>query len=325
MTQKFCSIPFTSLHASYTNSTCCIGNADKQHYKKIYKLGQLWNCDEFVSLRKKILAGDYSSCIACYLHSKDRLPVATEDDLNRNVVLSDGPRVVFISTDFSCQLNCQSCRVNKQISNKHNIDIITDNTINLLSDALDMGVVRLVMCGNGEIFFSPVYANVLNWLETKLDHHHNIKIRVMTNGLRIPYGWKTWPKSMSHVDRLSISIDSCTQDIYESVRRGGKWSDMIRSLEFVSRLKETNSIKTLIGVFVVQRDNFRQMGDFVDFVKQYKFDTVLFRRLGKFGQDKDEFAERSIHLKSHPLHKEYIDITKDHRLLDPIVNTSGIY
>jgi MoaA/NifB/PqqE/SkfB family radical SAM enzyme len=61
-------------------------------------------------------------------------------------------------------------------------------------------------------------------------------------------------KFLDSVDRFSISIDAGSKEVYEDVRRPGKWEVLLENLDFIKECK-----KDTIYNFVLQKNNFRDL------------------------------------------------------------------
>lgn len=313
----FCPVPFRELFlGQYVSATCCPGFVDKKfHYRgHVESLDELWNCEQFVLLREKILGGDFSPCYNC-----PRLRNGTLKDYrgnNTKAVLTTGPQLIEVSLDNSCQLQCPSCRQYLVTASEKQVTERLEQAKNIIAAA--KYTKRINFAGSGEVFFSPVYIGVLDWLESNIEQYKDLHITIRTNGLRLMWGWARWPKTMRLVDRITISIDAASKATYEKIRLGGSWEKLLQNLQFVSELIQSNDI-TFKCVFVVQRDNFHEMGDFVEFVSRYGCSKIFYNRFGKLGQTDSGFSMRNVMDESHPQHQQYLISKQDPRLQNPIV------
>jgi hypothetical protein len=71
----------------------------------------------------------------------------------------------------------------------------------------------------------------------------------------------------------------------------------------------------------VQRDNFREMLDFVALGKQLGVDDIWFQRLTNYGAyDERTFAQADVTSPSHPDHAELLEILRNPLLQGPGIN-----
>lgn len=80
---------------------------------------------------------------------------------------------------------------------------------------------------------------------------------------------------------LTFSIDGATKEVYEHIRRGARFEEVIEKINLVNglRSKLNSNMKTRLNVLIM-RTNYYQIEEFLDFAKQYKFDTLFFNATG---------------------------------------------
>jgi hypothetical protein len=115
-----------------------------------------------------------------------------------------------------------------------------------------------------------------------------------------------------HVKMAEISIDAATKDTYENkTRLGGNWDVLMKNLEFISKIK---TIETLIFSFVVQKNNFREMEQFVLLIdslfKHTGIKTIIqFQKVVQWPSISDErYKDMKIW---EPTNSEYKDFVKE--------------
>jgi MoaA/NifB/PqqE/SkfB family radical SAM enzyme len=94
---------------------------------------------------------------------------------------------------------------------------------------------------------------------------------LFTNGMLIK---KLLPTTgiFPRITEYRISIDAGSPEVYEKVRVGGDWDTLIGSLEF---LKEQGLSKLVNLQFVVQKNNFRDIPNFIQLLDKYNFKGLL--------------------------------------------------
>jgi MoaA/NifB/PqqE/SkfB family radical SAM enzyme len=190
------------------------------------------------------------------------------------------------------------------------------------SELLD-GTHELIITGHGDAFASPIYRNFLERFDAMA--YPDTKILLMTNGLLFTRGmWRRIASSHPAIVGVSVSVDAATPDTYQK-NRGGDFGLLMRNLEFISELVSERKLWTELS-FVVQTNNYREIPAFVDLAKSLRFDRVLFQKLihwsGTFSEH--EFSVRAVHLTDHPEHQEFLEVLKDSRLHDAIVDMSNL-
>ena len=83
----------------------------------------------------------------------------------------------------------------------------------------------------------------------------------------------------SGLDRLIVSIDGTTQEIYESYRKNGKLSKVLEGTENVIAWKKKSKSKTpeVVWQFLVVRPNEHQVNEAKELAKAYEVDKIAFK------------------------------------------------
>ncbi len=327
----FCPFPFDYITVCdngdvYLCSACrmhtSVGNINRN------SLLEIWNSENAVKVREAIFDGSYKFCNEkeCELLQDHKLGKNEEftEQFYKGIIskqltkLKTNPRTIEISYDKSCNLSCPCCRQE---------NIICDGDefarLNMMQEKISesglRGVKRLMISGCGDPLASKIHRDFLQ----NFDHQRypDLRIKLQTNGLLLtPDMWDMIEKSHYAIDWISISIDAATKETYR-ITRGGNFDKLLRNLEFVSDLRRKKTIETFNINFVVQTNNFREMRQFIELGKRYSCDYIVFQRIMNLGVDygmnsERKFQELAIHLKSHPMHKEFLEALKDPIFMD---------
>jgi MoaA/NifB/PqqE/SkfB family radical SAM enzyme len=151
---------------------------------------------------------------------------------------------------------------------------------------------RKILWQGGEIFLSEYFEDLFE----KAASYPNLRQDINTNGLFIN---EEWIKRFAKTNICLIySIDGVTKDIYEYIRGGARFEDLLKSLNLIKEYKERcnfdeNKIKTIINV-VIMRSNYSQLEQFVDFAYEYKFNVLQLTPIeGEFGSENIFFHKSS--------------------------------
>ncbi len=319
--------------------TCCcppwinhysFGNIMKQSFEEI------WNGKKAQEFRKSCLDGTFRFCninscphiqskYVCVMLKTDIFKKIGEpliSDIKKNrLVLSHGPLDVIFTYDRSCNLSCPSCRRTHIIARgnrKKELLSIQEKFMNtFLSDATNLEI-----SGSGDAFGSQLFRNFLFTL-TRKQAPKCCYVNILTNGLLLKRYWpKLSPLVRECVSSVSVSIDACTKKTYEINRYPAKWEELLPNLEFLRLLKLYGKLESLRFSFVVQKNNYHEIIDFIKFAIFYSADYVQFQIIEPdFLKDlgfKDyffEWKEKAVHEKKHPEHNKLLKI-----LSDPILN-----
>lgn len=328
---RFCDIPFKTLDVLDGKShLCCaswvlpsVGNLADEAWRDV------WNSSVAQDIRASIHDGSYRYCnkTACPLIGGNKLPtkdeVAARSDHwreiieNEHVVVSDGPHTVNLAYDKTCNLSCPSCRTKKiaaDAEKRARFDTLQEEAIlPMLREA------KLVfITGAGDPFASKNFRKLMERLGP--DDYPDLRFQIMTNGMLFNQReWERFPALHGRVAFLRISLDAAAGPTHELLRRGARWPVMEKNLAFASELRKEGLIDRLDLTFVVQTENYREMGDAVDLTNSYGADSMGFFRLTNWGTfTQAQYADKAVFMPAHPEHQEFLAAMKDTRLQDPV-------
>lgn len=324
-----CTRPFEELDVlEQSTHLCCAswlhksaGNLTTQSHDEV------WTSPAAVAIRQSIADGSYRYCnkVACpaipgrQLTPKSRF---ANDPWWQNAIATGqvdrGPRRVNLAYDRHCNLSCPSCRETLITSNdevRAQLDKITQRAIYPLLRTADEAFIT----GSGDPFASRTFRKLLAWISDETCP--NLKIVLMTNGMLFTEKeWAKFPNLKGKVRLAKISVDGASKATHESLRRGSKWEVMMENLPFIGSLVANSEIDALELVFVVQMENFREMGAFVDLAKRIGAQKVAFERITNWGTfTQDDYEEKAVFSPTHPFHDEFRNVMTDPRLADPMV------
>ena len=289
-----CLRPFYSLELNIRGdvSTCCpawtkgmIGNTRKK------SLAEIWNDEPIRNMRRMMLQGRWDkicrpNCpfIMSYRMTNRTVPLAgsadhaiTEEILSavraRQTFLKSGPTLLNLANSTVCNLNCIMCGREHHKDDRGLIEKTRMEVTEMLPNLRE-----LFLAGNGDPFARPDTRQLL--LNLAPEKHPELRINLLTNGLLLP---KYWDR-IQHLNfgYLDISIDAATAKTYETIRRGGRWQDLLRTLEVVSGAKDRFDLVMLN--MTVMRENYREIPAFVELASRYGFSAGINRIRGIWGE-----------------------------------------
>jgi organic radical activating enzyme len=254
------------------------------------KLEDIWTSNYANKLQHTVANKEYTYCATSHC------------GINHRDVHSNSPGYnIYLNIDDSCNLACPSCRKtakmhidgplfhSKQLQIYHMIDLINNTD----------SPVTIIMIGSGD----PLASYIVRPLLKKLKLADNKKIILFTNGLLLK---KVLPETniVDSIIQYSISIDAGSKEVYEQVRKPGKFEVLIDNLEW---LQQTNNNKVEVVLkFCLSAVNAH---DVIAFEK-------LCNRLGFIGEITklddwgtfDNFSEHAVlDNPSHPLYNVAIE------------------
>ena len=217
-------------------------------------LDHVWTNTTALALQQDIEQKKFSHCAV------DRCGI-TLGDISRPIY------TISINLDESCNLRCPSCRTSAIMITsgpEYDIKLAQVNHLITLLENFDQPC-KIIMSGNGD----PLASSILRPLIHRFAPTKDQQIKLFTNGLLIR---KQIAHSSirDHISEYLISIDAGSKDVYEKVRLGGKWEQLLDNFDYLKELVQINK-STVALTFVVQRDNYLDMQNFCRVCIDYNF------------------------------------------------------
>ena len=323
----FCDSPFTNMTIRPDGHVfvCCAAwtNAYSLGNAFVHSFEQIWNSPRAQELRASIHDGSFRHCNAakCGRLAEGELssPAIFEKNAklirNKTIVMETGPEKMTLNYDPSCNLACPSCRKELVFSSSDEIEKLVAFQRTVIDSEYFKNVKRIQATGTGDVFASKVYAHLL--AEINEDKHPDVKLELRTNGILLtPKRLEEIKNTHYAIDLIIISIDAATEETYEKVRGKG-FNKLVENLAHLGKVKKELGFQLEIW-FVMQKENFKEIPDFVHLGKRINADKVKFTRLQNWGTYKN-FDQENVFDEKHQQHLEYLKIMQDPILKDPIV------
>lgn len=308
--------------------TCCASFLEpiaKVSYSD-YHIENIWNSKQLCDFRKSIIDGTYQYCDEKYCPYKKGILLGNQcsyfisNDKQNNSQLNEivnvdngsikkGPSHLTISFDDSCNLHCIMCRKESISEKSERLEKIT----NYLCNGIFPDLERIDFDGAGEVFFSKYYLRVLKSINSeRFPALKNILIR--SNGvLFTEEKWNEMSNIHNYNIEIAISIDAAKKETYDRIRLNGDFQKVCDNLYWLSEKRKNNDIKYFQVDFCVQRENFREMKEFIDFSNNYNVDKISFQKLFS-----DKFGDL-LHLNGNKYYQEFLQLINDEYFKDPKV------
>lgn len=335
---KICTIPFERLEVlENTTHLCCASwlkpSAGNLHTAQSWR--DVWNSPTASAIRASIHDGSYRYCdkMACPAIQSDQLvpatDLATRSDGWRELLQSSethlerGPVQVNLAYDRTCNLSCPSCRTSKYAADDQTRQIY-DRLQERAILPLLKEVKRVTITGSGDPFASKNFRRLIERLTA--EQYPDLKFHIMTNAMLFTAReWERFPALHGRIELMSISLDGASADTHETLRRGARWDVMQRNLSFAGMLRRQGLIDELHLSFVVQAENYHEMGDAVDLAEKIGADRVYFGRITNWGTfSNDEYARKAVFLPEHPEHHLFLERMADPRLMRATALTGNL-
>lgn len=328
LTGKICPVPFERLDVLEGSSHLCCSSFLRPNIGNLQNAANwrdVWNSQSAEAIRASIHDGSYRHCnkMSCPTIQSNSLPPAAEIAARspewreiveqRETSLEQGPAVVNLAYDRTCNLSCPSCRASNYAA---------DEVTRLKYDALQERVILpmlkhtqvVTITGSGDPFASKNFRRLMERLGG--EEYSNLKFHIMTNGMLFtPREWERFPALHGRVNILSISLDGASAATHETLRRGARWDVMKQNLSFAGELRSQGLIDAFHLSFVVQAENYHEMGEMIALAERIGADGVYFGRITNWGTfSANEYKQKAVFLPEHPEHGRFIEAMADPRL-----------
>jgi radical SAM protein with 4Fe4S-binding SPASM domain len=249
-------------------------------------------------------AGDRTGVLSRYnFRSKaiNHLPVL-EANLKR---VTYGPVSVVVHPTNACNAECPMCRYAGLRQEAETIPLTVLKAA--LNDLALLGVRSIVISGGGEPLVYPHLDEVIDEAAS-LD----LRIGVVTNF--IAANDRIITSIANHVDWIRISINAASPAVYDVVQgvQSDVWPKLLQKIDRLAQEKTRKGSKLTIGAgFIVQKGNYRDVGDFLDLCQQLALDYAIYRPVQK-SSPTASLAADSLGLTATQLHE--LDLIVNRRL-----------
>ncbi|MDD2523383.1 MAG: radical SAM protein, partial [Endomicrobiaceae bacterium] len=253
-------------------SSHCSDYDDSDALEFIKKLN--YNKDErLVKIANELLLIDFNNEDVMNIKIKNRVLSELETFQSKSV-LESKPRDLQVVLTNKCNLNCKMCANDK-------IDWdLKERTLNSIKN--NMKYFERILWQGGEAFLYPDFLGLL-----ELAHENKVIQSIMTNGLLIDE--KTADVITKTDTDIVISIDSVNPTVYEDIRIGAKFEQLLNSLELLYKYKGINNSKTSFDMAtIIMHSTCRELFDFIDFAEKYHFRSICLNQLGINDKDQSE-------------------------------------
>ncbi len=179
------------------------------------------------------------------------------------------PFSISIEPTTACNLNCPECPSGLRSFSRPIGNLKEDFYRNTIDD-LYKDLLYLIFYFQGEPFINPKFLEMV-----KYAHKKNIYTITSTNGhfLNDENAKKTIE---SGLDRIIISVDGTTQEVYEQYRKGGKLENVLSGAKNLVKWKKKLAAKNphIIFQFLVVKPNEHQIPEIFRIAKEIGVDEV---------------------------------------------------
>lgn len=183
----------------------------------------------------------------------------------RKIVLESKPQGLVVMLSNICNISCIMCEPRRRSWE------LPARAIKEIAEHFPC--LEYIQWQGGEIFLLDYFENIFD----EASRYPNLRQVINTNGLLITENWAR--KLVQNKVDLTFSVDGVTKDVYEYIRRGARFEDLLKGIRLINEAKEKyGKIRTAI-TSVIMKSNYQQLELILDFTKEYKFDGFLLARI----------------------------------------------
>ena len=257
----YCNRPYTWFYYAWFGAYSCCSTWVK------YPIGNpaadspeaCWNSTVAKLYRLSVDTKTYCFCKkeACGL-------MGNTNSIKEEVIDYSIPQKITLGLDYTCNLHCASCREHVQIATGEQLRIREKFAEEIIQTGWLEKTKELELSGSGEALFSKIDRKII----FSNDKCKRESISLMSNGILLNnLILQSLIQHFKHI-RLNISIDAATEETYIKLRRGGNWKTLLQNLELISGMRQQNVIEYVEIRMVVQKNNYKEMIDFIQLGKK---------------------------------------------------------
>ena len=192
------------------------------------------------------------------------------------------PQNLHIEVTNHCNLSCPMCVYPGQSRPRGFMDFALFEKI-ISQCRGEFFLEKVALMGLGEPFLHPDIIQMSRYAK-----EHNIKhVYTSTNATLLNERISRDILEQPGFDALAISLDGATKEVYESIRKGAKFDDVVNNvISFVKMRSMLRKNKPrLVLQFLIMKENYQQKDMFVKFWQERlsKDDVILLRDVDTFG------------------------------------------
>jgi len=311
VTDKYCKMASEALFVLQSGiAGCCISSINLGSPAQLSYTDAV-NLFDLKIYNLSILNGTYIYCRGCgFLQTAEVCTVFSEPLTFEQAKqkMAAKPTELRLGYDPSCNLACKSCRTCRNmyhkmpIEHKQYIESFHNGVISHWIDHFD----SVVLAITGDSFASNFYRDIA------FNRYKGNRLTLQTNGLLVKSAVleKLTELYKGRELRFAVSIDAAASGTYTALR-GGNFDVLHENLTELGKARAENKISNLQINFIIQKQNFREMIDFVKLGQAINADRIYFQQLMNYCYSPEYFREINVYAPDHPDHAEFSEILKN--------------
>lgn len=278
--ENFCPIPFLQLQLNPLGniSACCFSGEHKVGNIQNNSLTEIWNSPEMQKWRQEFISGDIQICktpmqnFECHKMYKHLIEMAELDVVQKNL-----PRRLDLRLNGKCNLECIMCDVWRQPNGLYD----QSELWSIGPTEIFPHLVEVDMLG-GEPFIqkdtfrfidevSAVNKTCTWGFITNCSYQFNNVLRTSLDKINLRH--------------IHMSIDGISSETYEKIRKNGKHQKTFATINAFIKYRDERQQQgrgfVIFGSMCVQKDNWHEIGLFLDFCKTNNINPILQSVIGR--------------------------------------------
>ena len=201
-----------------------------------------------------------------------------------NYVVQDFPLHLDIEATNACNLKCPFCTFG--VTHKHNLGKMNWNVYKcIIDEGKEYNLPSIKLSIRGEPLLHPMIAEMVGYAKKNglVDVYFNTNGTLLTEGI-------CQKLIEAGLDRMSISFEGTTKEIYEKNRVGAKYEDVIRNIETLIDFKERNKANhpriRIQSVLIPEMEG--SLDKYVNFWKEKGVDEIAYLDFEKEAAEEED-------------------------------------
>jgi pyrroloquinoline quinone biosynthesis protein E len=169
-----------------------------------------------------------------------------------------------------CNFKCDMCIVSQRHKGKRAGDLSIENFKKIIDEFYSL--VEIKLHGFGEpLMQGEDYFRMIEYAKSKI-----IWVRMVTNGslLHLKDNYKKLIDT--NTDEIQISIDGATKKVFEKIRKGSSFEQILKNCENINRYAKDNNRNVTKAWCVLQKDNYREFFEIIKICSEIGFKQIVF-------------------------------------------------
>lgn len=189
--------------------------------------------------------------------------------------LSKIPKIIHVAVSRTCNINCIMCPINRDVLKDEQKFIEIEAFNRLFKDELQFEFLNFV--GAGEVFVCKYFSRIIEYC-----FEHNFSALGCTTNLQLISKELAEVMVRNGFRQITASIDGCTKETFEYIRKGASFDKFIEIMEYFNILKARhNSLgnPNITFAMVAMNSNIHELPGLVRLADKLNVQNIFVARL----------------------------------------------